>query len=68
MAFVLGVSALNLGGSQTLVIAATSCAMLFEEIIMDSDNEEKKGLATSYRVRLFFFLPLCVSPHCESSY
>lgn len=44
---ILHVSALNLGGTQTLVIAATSWAMLFEEIIMDSDNEGKKGSATS---------------------
>lgn len=55
VAFVLGVSALNLGGSQTLVIAATSCAMLFEEIIMDSDNEGKKGFGYILQSTSFFF-------------
>lgn len=34
---------LKLSGAQALVIAVTSWAMLFEEIITDSDNEGKRA-------------------------
>lgn len=62
---ILYVSAVNLCGAQTLVIAATSWGM-FEEMIMVPDNEGKKGLATSHRVLIFFLYSL--PPLRESSY
>lgn len=49
---ILHISALNLYDSQTLVIAATSCAVLFEEIIMESDNE---GKGLGYILQSTFF-------------
>lgn len=50
---ILHISALNLCGAQTLVIAVASWAMLFEEIIMDSDNEGKR--AWLHPTEYFFF-------------
>lgn len=50
---ILHVSALNLCGAQTLVIAVTSCEVLFEEIIMAPDNE---GKGLGYIPQSTFFL------------
>lgn len=61
---ILRLSASNLCSAQTLVIAATSWPMLFEEIIMASDNEGK--WAWLHPTEYFFFLT--VFPVCESSY
>lgn len=62
---ILHISALNLCGAQTLVIAVTSWPMLFEDIIMVSDNEGKKAWLHPTE---YFFFPLQSSPLCESSY
>lgn len=50
--------------AQTLVIAVTSCAMLFEELIMDSDNEGKRAwLHPTVFSSSLYSLPLL----CQSS-
>lgn len=54
MIVILHISALELCGAQTLVIAVTSWEMLFEEIIMVSDNEGKR--AWLHPTEYFFFL------------
>lgn len=65
MIVILHVSASELCGAQTLVIAVTSWEMLFEEIIMVSDNEGKRAWLHPTE---YFFFSLQSSLLCESSY
>lgn len=59
---ILHISALNLSGAQTLVIAVTSWPMLFEEIIMDSDNEGKRAWLHPTEYSFFLFFHFTVFP------
>lgn len=57
---ILNVSALNLCDAQALVIAETSWATLFEEIIMEYDNEGKR--AWLHPTVYFFFTAVFYPP------
>lgn len=61
---ILHISALNRFDAQTLVIAATSWAMLFEEIIMEYDNEAER--AWLHSTEYFFFFHLRSSPSVKA--